>query len=269
MTFNIAGGYPIKSTAGLDYEGDGPNLDYFAMLFDRLDADVILIQEGEVGPAGSTARKLAERAGYGHVFESKVCPTHLSAAKDTELSLAVLSRLPIDAAEAIRLPTPMTKLVFRGEPTVPYPRWAQSVDILGVNFWQMFPNPHGVMKASYEHGAGAGDAAAIAQTMKSNIKSPAILGADFNTENPAKVYGKTFDELGVKLSLPPETKTVFWDRNPDQIGATREFETVASGAGKSTTDHFPVWADYEIKDPDIRERVAEARREQARYTLAS
>ncbi|WP_328411896.1 endonuclease/exonuclease/phosphatase family protein [Nocardia sp. NBC_00403] len=261
VTFNIAGAYPIKSKGLFGYN-DKPNLDYFSMLFDRLDADVILIQEGEVGPAGSTVRKLAQRTGYEHVFESKVCPTHLSKTPDTELSLAVLSRLPIDGGEAIQLPTPMAKLVFRGEPTVPYPRWAQRADILGINFWQLFPNPHGAMRSSYEHGVGAQDAASIARTMTSNIKSPAILGADFNTENPTKVYGKAFDEIGVKMSLPPDTKTVFWDANPDQIGATKQFETVASGAGRSTTDHFPAWVDYEIKDPAMRERVAAARRAQ-------
>lgn len=45
VTFNIAGAYPIKSKGLFGYN-DKPNLDYFSMLFDRLDADVILIQEG-------------------------------------------------------------------------------------------------------------------------------------------------------------------------------------------------------------------------------
>ncbi|WP_228001938.1 endonuclease/exonuclease/phosphatase family protein [Nocardia australiensis] len=259
-SWNIAGARPVRSKTAFDY--GQVDLDYFAKVLRRMDADVVYIQESEVGLFGSTATALAERAGYPHVFETKMCPSHMDTSKT--LSIAVLSRLPIEAAHTKLLPVPLTKLKFNGRPTVPFERQAQAVEIAGVTHLTTHPSPYEFLQASYAHGEGVGDALANGRTMRSMVEGrPAILGGDFNTPEPGKVYGDIVDDLGVRMALPPGTKTVPWPGAPDQVGATSEFSVVASGVGRVQSDHFPVWADYQINEPALRQQLIAARQANA------
>lgn len=102
VTWNMAGAHRSRSHGAWDYEK--VNLPYFAEQLRRMDADVIYLQESEVGPDGSTARQLAAMVGYRYVHETVMCESHMDPEKKKMLSIAVLSRLPIEEACSIELP---------------------------------------------------------------------------------------------------------------------------------------------------------------------
>ncbi|WP_157762726.1 endonuclease/exonuclease/phosphatase family protein [Nocardia yamanashiensis] len=256
VTWNIAGGRRSLSTGAFDYSE--VDLPYFAEKLRRLNPDVINVQESEIGPDGSTARTLAELLGYSHVYETKMCPSHISEGKD--LGLAVLSRLPIEGAQAQRLPTTRLDLKVRGVSVEPYDRYAQRVNVAGINVVNLHPTPLGFFGHSYEEGAGAEHAREIGTAVRGMVEGPAVVAADLNTDRPGLVYGSTFEDLGMSAALEPDARTVpGWDGAPDQIYSSRDFQTVNQGVETTDTDHHLVWADLEVSDPQALDTLAAAR----------
>ncbi|NUS95720.1 MAG: endonuclease/exonuclease/phosphatase family protein [Nocardia sp.] len=257
VTWNIAGGRRSLSWDAFDY--DDMDLQYFAERLRRLQPDVINVQESEIGGSGSTARKLAELLGYPHVFETGMCPSHLGDPTKT-LSLAVLSRLPMEGARAQRLPTTRLDLKVGGNSVEPYDRYAQRVTVGGVDVVNLHPTPLGFFGHSYEEGDGAAHAAEIGSAVNELIDGPTVIAADLNTDRPALVYGRMFEDMGMDSALDTDARTVpGWDGAPDQIYSSREFRTVGSGVVATGTDHHLVWADLEITDARTLDTLAAAR----------
>ncbi|MGW4325182.1 endonuclease/exonuclease/phosphatase family protein [Nocardia sp. NPDC004573] len=256
VTWNIAGGRRALSTDAFDY--DEVDLPYFAEQVRRLRPDVINVQESEIGPSGSTARELAELLGYPHVYETPMCPSHISDGKT--LSLAVISRLPIDNAWAQRLPTTRLDLKVGGRSVEPYDRYAQRVSVGGINVVNLHPTPLGFFGHSYEEGAGAEHAREIGSAVREMVDGPTVVAADLNTDRPGMVYGRTFEDMGMSAALEPDARTVpGWDGAPDQIYSSREFQTVNQGVETTDTDHHLVWADLEVTNPRVLDALAAAR----------
>lgn len=256
VTWNIAGGRRALSTDAFDY--DEVDLPYFAEQVRRLGPDVINVQESEIGPNGSTARELAELLGYPHVYETPMCPSHISDGKT--LSLAVISRLPIDDAWARRLPTTRLDLQVGGRSVEPYDRYAQRVSVGGINVVNLHPTPLGFFGHSYEVGAGAEHAREIGAAVREMVDGPTVVAADLNTDRPGRVYGSTFEDMGMSAALKPEARTVpGWDGAPDQIYSSREFRTANQGVETTDTDHHLVWADLEVTNPRVLDSLAAAR----------
>lgn len=256
VTWNIAGGRRALSTEAFDY--DEMDLPYFAEQLRRLDPDVVNVQESEIGPDGSTARDLAALLGYRHVYETGMCPSHIS--DDRTLSLAVLSRVPLEDTRAQRLPTTRLDLRVGGHPVEPYDRYAQRVTVGGINVVNLHPTPLGFFGHSYEEGAGAEHAREIGSMLRELVDGPTVVAADLNTDRPAAVYGNTFQDMGMSPALEPGARTVpGWDGAPDQIYSSREFQTVNQGVERTETDHHLVWADLEVTDSRLLDSLAEAR----------
>ncbi|MFE2961131.1 endonuclease/exonuclease/phosphatase family protein [Nocardia tengchongensis] len=257
VTWNIAGGRRALSTDAFDYAD--VDLPYFADQLRRLNPDVINVQESEIDTNGSTARELAELLGYPHVYETPMCPSHISNHKT--LSLAVISRLPIDDARSQLLPTTRLDLRVGGQPVEPYDRYAQRVSIGGINVVNLHPTPLGFFGHSYEEGAGAEHAREIGAKVREMVgDDPGVVAADLNTDRPAKVYGSTFEEMGMSAALEPDARTVpGWDGAPDQIYSSRDFQTVARVVEATDTDHHLVCADLEVTNPRLLDSLAAAR----------
>ncbi|MEU7768534.1 hypothetical protein AB0B25_25970 [Nocardia sp. NPDC049190] len=256
MTWNIVGGRRALSTDAFDY--DEVDLPYFADWPRRVDPDVINVQESEIGPNGSTARDLAELLGYPHVYETEMCPSHISDGK--ALSLAVISRLPIDDARSQRLPPIRLDLKVGGRSVEPYDRYAQRVTVGGINVVNLQPSPLGFFGHSYEQGAGVEHAREIGSVVREIVDGPTVIAADLNTDRPGAVYGSTFQDMGMSAALDPEARTVpGWDGAPDQIYSSREFQTLNRGVETTDTDHHLVWADLEVMNPRVLDSLVAAR----------
>ncbi|MGW5386102.1 endonuclease/exonuclease/phosphatase family protein [Nocardia sp. NPDC003963] len=256
VTWNIAGGRRSLSADAFHY--DEVDLPYFAEQLRRLRPDVINVQESEVDGSGSIAEKLAELAGCPHIFETPMCPSHISDGKT--LSLAMLSRLPIEGERAQRLPVTRLDLRVAGRSVEPYDRYAQRVTVGGVNVVNLHPTPLGFFGHSYEEGAGATHAGEIGSAVRELIDGPTVVAADLNTDRPARVYGPMFEEMGMSSALDTDARTVpGWDGAPDQIYSSADFRTVDRGVVTTETDHHLVWADLEVVDPRALDVLAAAR----------
>lgn len=256
VTWNIAGGRRSLSSDAFDY--DEVDLPYFAEQLRRLRPDVINVQESEVGGGGSIAGKLAELLDFPHVFETPMCPSHISEGKT--LSLAVISRLPIEGERAQQLPTTRLDLRVGGRSVPPYDRYAQRVTVGGINVVNLHPTPLGFFGHSYEEGAGAAHAGEIGSAVRELVDGPTVVAADLNTDRPAVVYGRVFDEMGLSSALDTDARTVpGWDGAPDQIYSSADFRTVDRGVVTTDTDHHLVWADLEVTDARTLDTLAAAR----------
>ncbi|MEU7633826.1 alanine racemase [Nocardia sp. NPDC049220] len=262
VTWNIAGGRRV-----LSYDSNKPfdysevDLPYFVEQLRRIDADVICLQETEIGPDGSTAQQLAAMLGYRYVYETDMSPSHMDTSK--RLGIAVLSRLPIQDAESHRLPPPQFELKVRAERVQPYARFAQVVRVAGIPVGNVSPMPLHVFKDeagkryTYESGEGAIFAKEIGRTVTAMLRGPGIWAGDTNTDNPVLVYGQVFDKLGMVAALDPAARTVPPHPRrpvgaPDQLWAAAEtFGVAASGTVDTETDHYPAWVDWDVTDPEL------------------
>lgn len=256
VTWNIAGGRRSLSSDAFDY--DDVDLPYFAEQLRRLRPDVINVQESEIGGGESIAGKLAELLGIPHVFETPMCPSHISEGKT--LSLAVISRLPIGDERAQQLPITRLDLRVGGRSVPPYDRYAQRVTVGGINVVNLHPTPLGFFGHSYEEGAGAAHAGEIGSAVRGLVDGPTVVAADLNTDRPAAVYGEIFDEMGMSSALDTDARTVpGWDGAPDQIYSSADFRTVDRGVVATDSDHHLVWADLEVTDARTLDALAAAR----------
>lgn len=255
VTWNMAGARHSRSFKALDYSA--VDLLAFADKLRWMDADVVCLQESEVGPDGSTAGRLAAMSGYPYIHETVMCPSHMDTTK--KLAIAFLSRLPIEEFREILLPTPTLELKLWGEVVAQedrYERYALAVKIAGTWFVNMHPTPLGFFGRSYEEHEDAEGAAhgreIIEHLLRSIPDGPVVFGADFNTDDVRLVYQQVIDELGLRVALDSGTWTVpGWDGAPDQVLASAEFQTIDSTIEVTDTDHYPVVADLWITDPEL------------------
>lgn len=140
------------------------------------------------------------------------------------------------------------------EPQEHYKRYAQVVKIAGISFVNLFPTPLGFLGRSYEVDQdveGAALAWQIEQMLRSVVDGPMVFAGDFNTDDVHSVYREFIEDLGLGLPLDPATSTVpGWDGAPDQVLTSAEFHTVDSGLEITATDHYPVYADLLVTDPE-------------------
>jgi exonuclease III len=269
-TWNVAGLQTIRSHGMWDY--NPRDIDYFAEVLNSVHPppDVLLFQEGQVsrafnemsvGRARSDLRELAESLGYPHIHETVISRSHMSA--DQDLSMAIMSNLPFEQTWARRIPDPDLPLTLFGKPVDPLPRYVQGATVSGITVVNAFPIPLGVLGHDYETSEGAQHAAQVAETLRSMIKGPTVIGGDINTSRPEVVYKDHFDDMGLSAALPPGTKTVpGWDGSPDQVYSTREFTTVDSLVVPTRTDHHLILTDLAVTDPDVLEALSRTRQAQ-------
>ncbi|NEW55600.1 MFS transporter, partial [Nocardia cyriacigeorgica] len=266
-TWNIAGGRRLRSpddhgedgNTAIPFDYSGIDVAYFAEQLRHIDADVIVVQESEVGPDGSTAQELAALLGYQYVYETVMSPSHMDTRK--LLSLAVISRLPIDEANGYKLPGVTTvELRINGQVVAPHDRFAQVVEIGGITVVNTHPTPLGFFGHSYEDGGGAVHAEEIGQLLRALATGPTVLAADLNTDRPHVVYQQTFDAMGMSPALTPDARTVpGWDGAPDQVLTSPEFDVAESGISHTDTDHWLVYTHLAVSDQQVVASLADAR----------
>ncbi len=268
-TWNIAGGRRLRHPAegedgneAIPFDYDAIDVEYFADRLRDIDPDVVAIQESEAGVDGSTAQQLAALLGYPYVYETVMSQSHMDDSK--MLSVAVISRLPIDAATAHQLPVTRLELRIGEQPVAPHDRFAQVVEIAGISVVNLHPTPLGFFGYSYEEGDGAAHAEEIAQTLRAMATGPVVIAADLNTDRPHTVYQRTFDEIGLSPVLAPDARTVpGWDGAPDQVVASQDFTAADSGIAQTETDHWLVYSDLAINDQRLADSLAATRLNEA------
>nr|WP_280248974.1 alpha/beta fold hydrolase [Nocardia abscessus] len=259
VTWNIAGGRRSQSSAAFDYISDPQ---YFVDVLspnDGIDGDVVFVQESEVGPDGSNTRQLADTLGYQYIYETVMCPSHMDTTK--AISIAVLSKLPIEAAVDILLPATGLELTLGGrvlEQDEQFDRYAQAVRIAGIWFVNLHPTPLGFFGRSYEEHddvEGAAHAREIEQLLRSLAdgarslaNGPVVFLGDFNTDDPRSVYQALISTLGLRVALDPATETVPWGSAPDQVMASPELRKTRGDVVITETDHYPVVVDLSVTD---------------------
>ncbi|WP_280234557.1 GntR family transcriptional regulator, partial [Nocardia cyriacigeorgica] len=281
-TWNIAGGRVMRSSddhavSSDDHaapeDGNSPfpleqydhiDVAYFAEQIRQADLDVVAIQESEAGAGGTTAQELAALLGYPYVYETVMCPSHMDPSQTKMLSLAVISRIPIDAAEGHLLPVTTLELRIGGRPVAPHDRFAQVVEIGGVTIINTHPTPLGVFGYNYEHGDGAVHAEEIGQMLRALATGPVVIASDLNTDRPQTAYGAIFDEIGLSPVIAADARTVpIWDGAPDLILASREFDIAESSITQTNTDHWLVHADLTAVDQQVVDSLTTTRGNEA------
>ncbi|WP_344935393.1 endonuclease/exonuclease/phosphatase family protein [Sphaerisporangium flaviroseum] len=247
-SWNIAGARTINSLDSFDY---GPeNIPYFTRGLAKDRPDLVFLQESHVGatPSDSLAGRLADKLGLPHVMDTPTSISHLD--PRYVLANSMLSKSPLRARAAHRLPRPDFEVRIRGEgePVEPFDRYVQvaRVNVNGrdITVANIHTNPLEFLghAGGYVEGDGVRHARAIERLLLDRLprRGPLLLVGDFNTDDIFKAYPDLMRKLGLKDALVDVPATVPWGQHPDHILYTsRTLRLIdAAATADAGTDHY-------------------------------
>jgi endonuclease/exonuclease/phosphatase family metal-dependent hydrolase len=241
VTWNINGGYGLVSTNPRKYTKT-ENLSFFLEHLNKLNADILCLQEVHTNPNRSPTKLIAETLGYSYTFETAASSSHID--PDYQLANAVLSKQPFKTTKAVRLPRPQ---FLSGLPLLPNGQRAEIHDkVLQVVEFETFTlaNTHTlplhVLNASYDSEDGKRFAKEIEEVFLEHLKTPLVFCGDFNHKNIALLYPKLFSELELTDALPDEPSVPNPDVRIDYMLVSRNcFQVKSTTICQVLADHFP------------------------------
>jgi endonuclease/exonuclease/phosphatase family metal-dependent hydrolase len=245
-SWNIAGGYPIASLAGFDYEKE--DISYFTSQLAAIDPDIVCLQESHTSLDGSRviAAEIAQQLGLLHVFNSPASPSHVN--KEYQLSTAILSRWKFISQKLYWYPDPDFDLFFPdGRKAVTHQKNLQLVQIndFYVANTQMLPLT--LFGYAYDDGGDGSELAAGIDQVMSKVQNPVIWCGDFNYNHPLSIYD-SLQALAVSEALPDKITRPHnsgMKLTPDHIFYTSDFRLVESDVKQTKSDHYLCYAELQ------------------------
>lgn len=244
-TWNIAGGRQIKSLDLFDYESE--NIEYFSKELEKVNPDVVCIQEDHIRERKSVARQIANLIGFKNFCVVSMSPSHID--KECFLGMAVLSKNKFRNCKSICLPYPEFKLLWKdGSEANKHHKYLQITNVDGLWIINFFTLPIQLWGYDYDRDVGKDYALKIEELLL-NLKKPLIICGDFNHNEPIKIYPKFATEYKLTDALPkmitrPTLNGNF--ENPDHILYSDEFRCLEAKVVKTNTDHYLCVAELEF-----------------------
>lgn len=246
VSWNIAWGYGWGSEgSGAPRSGEEitARVDAMAQVLKRLDADVVLLQEVDLGAARSgyvdQARRLAEGAGYGHVAEvvswqKGFLPFPGGAPSrwwgPIRSGGAILSRWPLSQGEALLFPLPEENAFWYN--AFYLSRYLQQVQVEAPGGPVRVFNTH---LEAFRPGTRMRQAAEVSAHLKALNSPRTVFGGDLNTVPPEATLRKGYPDEPATNHEQDRTLVVL----RDTPGLT---EALDGGAREEDTFTFPAHA---------------------------
>lgn len=230
----------------LNYSNED-NLPYFVEKLRIVNADIVCLQESHNSPMRSLSREIAAQLGYGYVFETDNHPSHILPNSDYQLSTAILSKLPIEHADAAAVPYPSFELRFKDGRLVDerYDKFLQTAVIGGIHIANIHNQALPVFGRSFQDPDCKEFSDETEQFIIDRLHRPVIFCGDFNMEELETTWLKLMQTLNIRDSLPQITTTLEGEHY-DYILYSTEFKLLDSGIVESESDHNLCWAIFEI-----------------------
>jgi endonuclease/exonuclease/phosphatase family metal-dependent hydrolase len=245
-SWNIAGGHPVRSNEKFDY-GEA-NIDYFTSRLKKVNADVICLQESQIGSMGDISSQIAQSLGFANVYQHTLSNSHID--KGQSLGIAVLSKNPCKSERLINYPQPDFDLVFKdGEFAEKYQKGMQLLEFDNLFLANTQLLPLHIFNYSYENGEGNKLASSIDNIFYYELKQPLIFTGDFNMDSPQTTFSRSFRKFDLKEGLPDKDSRPRtghnWPRSDHIFYSANSFSIKDSGIVTAQTDHYLCWASIE------------------------
>lgn len=248
ISWNIAGGRPIKSSGMFDYLPE--DITYFADKIKKFNPDLVCLQETHLTNTRSIASEIAKLVSIDHIFETSAKhQSHID--PSYQLGTAILSKTPFTGTSHVQLTDPEFDLFWSPGRKVEEPmhhKFLQTATIDGVTIANIQLLPLHIFGSSYTEGHGAQLAELIDDTFYQHLKEPLIFCGDFNFDTPREIFPKLFASINLNDALPREP-TDPTQKITDHILISKQFEVVTSKIEKTQTDHYLCFA--EISGPTL------------------
>lgn len=232
-----------------DYEDE--NLDYFYSQLQKINVDVICVQENHSNNKRNVAGILAKKLGYKYIYNSQASPSHIDS--NYQLGNSIISRVEFSDVKTYTLPYPEFELYFRnGSKSAVHDKVVQLVSVSGTDIANTQLLPLGLFGSSYSSGIGNKYATKINKVFR-NLEKPLIFCGDFSgdikddnviAEFPGLRQLSLLDALPDVKTRPISSKK---KKKPDHILYSEGFDLVESDVVKTQTDHCLCYAEFKIK----------------------
>lgn len=246
-TWNIGGAKPLRDINILTYKGEDyleEDSRYFASQLEKLNPDIICLQETHIGVGKSIAKEIGEMIGGYHVSEVAVSESHID--KRYRLGNAILSKIKVVGENFRLFPYPNFPLARRdGEVTVRHDKGCQVLNLELGNVANLHMQPLAFLGTRYDSPNGLSYAAEVEDVLERNLISPLLLCGDFNYIKAGDLYSKLLSKLSL-VSVLPDEPTRPDNKKTDYIFVSPEFTLIESGIIQTNSDHYLCWAKLRI-----------------------
>jgi len=255
ISWNIAAGRTLASKDHWDYKSE--NLDYFVRNIQKLNPDIICLQEVHINEKRSIAKEIAEKLNIPHIHKVSSHPSHIDSKYN--LGLAVLSKYEITNPEIIKLPYPKFKLVFSdGKQAKHFDKYIQIIEINGLKLVNVQFQPLGLWKYRYDEGKGLKYSREINEVLDKIEKIDVFCG-DLAMDDPLEVLPVLKDKFHMQEAFNDKnTRPVDKDfiarigkkyipNEIDHILFSDKLRLIDSQVIKTDTDHLMCWGKFEFK----------------------
>jgi hypothetical protein len=240
VTWNIAGGRTIRSNRQFDYEA-AEDSGYFIGQLQKLDADILCLQEAHGNDNYSLACVIADALHLPYVYEVPTCPSHID--PRYFLYSAILAKRPFVNPRSTLLPHPPFQLYLHGQPVEAYDRYLLAVDFSGVTVATMHLEPLSILGYSYSTGPGLTFARDIDALLVEKLRAPLLFTADLYAEAVPYVFPQFTAALSLQDALPEQMPTTPQGERPDHILYSRGWQVAGAQVLQTKTDHYLCCAD--------------------------
>lgn len=237
-TWNIAGGRPILTDGNFDY--DTEDVGYFVEQLQKLNADVVCLQETHLNEERSVAKEIAIKLGY-DISEVDMSPSHIDRAYS--LGNAVLFKKEPKNIHDFVFPYPTFSLIRAdGVPTVHTDKGFQVLEYEFGNIVNLQMQPLKFLGSPYDSMNGIQFAKEMEDFMLQKINFLSIFCGDFNYKDAKTLNPKLLANHSDAL---PDTPTRPGEKKTDYIFVPNSYQVIDSGIIETRTDHFLCWAKIE------------------------
>ncbi len=240
VTWNINGGYGLDAetpTKLLGYE----NLDYFIGQLEKIDADIVCLQEVHINDERSQAREIANTLGYASIFQSAASESHLDSS--FQLANAILAKRDFQTTQCLTLPRPHflveLPVLASGKRAAIHDKVLQVVQLNELMIANTHLLPLHILGASWNSVEGRELAALTAKLVEVELRTPIIFCGDFNYPDVADLMPGLVRKLRLTDALPDKPSQPHSETRIDHILVSNELRVHSSEIIKCFADHFP------------------------------
>lgn len=222
------------------------DFNYFPEIIDKVNPDVICLQENYSNEKETLSKKIAERGGYKYILDAPGTVSYFN--KRYHDTNSILSKFPFEHKENFKSVNPMWKHTFSfGYTGTTYDEWFQVVKIKGLYIANVHFVPEKTFGQDYSRGIGNENFEANLKLLEKYPLS--ILAGDFNTVS----LGMMLRKFARKKNLVNIFKDVGTRPIPggdvvieDAIFSKKDIKVSKKGVVKTKNDHFLIWADIDM-----------------------
>ncbi len=248
LSWNIAGGHTFSGSISDAMTYEEENLDYFIYQIKNTDADIVFLQETHATEKTSQGQIITKRLAYKYFREHTYIKSHIK--KDSQLTLATLSKYPIHSSYFHAAPNPnLTIKRPNGQRWVTYDMGflvtEMSFNDRKVNFANCHFLPFHYFKRDFLEPAFQNIRENISSFLIRAAEKPSIFGGDYNYSDLRKIVQGVFTNSLYKDAFA-NVDTTPGKGQQDHILYSHQWNLVGFQVEKVTADHYKCIADFTL-----------------------